>query len=73
MNTSTDVGVCSRRCPVPQYADNITVKCTLRCSANTYGLNTTDPVTSYYYGTCQAKCPLNQFARDMDNMCLSNC
>lgn len=40
------MGVCSKRCPVPQYADNITVECTLKCTVNTYGVNITDPVTS---------------------------
>ncbi len=39
-NASTgSVGVCSMTCPHPQYADNKTVTCVLRCSNNTYGFN----------------------------------
>ena len=74
MNSSVNVGICSQRCYVPLWADNITVNCTPRCSASTYGLNWTDVAyPGIYFGTCMTQCPLNQFARDIDNLCVSNC
>ena len=72
-NVSANVGECRTRCPLPQHADNFTVLCTDDCTADTYGVNHTDPVTSDEYGTCEYECPAGQYARDSDHLCVTNC
>ena len=74
LNTSadqTDLGLCSKTCPVPLWADNLTVRCEPECSDNTYGLNMTDPDNpSNLIGVCVSECPEGQYARDMDHVCI---
>lgn len=70
--------MCSLFCPENLWADNLTITCTTKCSASTYGVNYTGSWTTFndsysYFGICQTECPDGQFARDADNLCVFDC
>ena len=78
LNASSTQGMCSLYCPEDLWADNLTMTCTNRCSASTYGVNYNGSWTTFnnsysYLGICQTECPDGQFARDNDNLCVSDC